>query len=407
MAKTRKMRRRRKRPPFLLRYVHRMVLNHARRGMANDMRDFDKLAAVLPAFPAETRALFRVMIRKLRVARVYIWPISLMTGILVLFACLYVSAEIFHWTPLRVHGLVAWFPLGWFGIWFAVGVVQILDWTRDSKITSFFINSAAVLCPIVFAIAVEAWVSRKSAPAEFIGGITLGSAFFVYLYLGSSAWFTYLANLVRKLSGAGPDTVAAHRCFLLLSALQWEGHHWNELAWRREIALRIELIAQAIERCGIWMRRVGDQSSSAWIQQRMADIAAGIREKKKWLAMPRLDTRQQLMAAIAQTFVALANCDWDSLPQYQSSSQSRGERIRVGLLRLRGVLLSIAIPAILFWAVQYSSFALKPPVRDYATGFLLLWVLVVLLSASDPLYQSRVEAFRNVVQIFPFGKKDK
>ena len=407
MAKTRKMRWRRKRPPFLLRYVHRTVLNHARREMANEMRDFDKLASAIPAFPRETRALYRVMIRKLRVAREYIWPISIASGFLILFACLYVSAEMFHLTPLRMHGLVAWFPLGWMGIWVGVGLVQILDWTRDSKITSFFINSAAVLCPIVFAIAVEAWMSRKSAPAEFIGGLTLGSAFFVYLYLGSSAWFIYLTNLIRKWSGAGPDAVATHRCFLLLSALQWEGHHWNELAWRREIALRIELIAQAIERCGIWMRRVGDQTSSAWIQQRMADIAAGIREKKKWVAMPRLDTREQLTAAVTETFVALANCDWDSLPQYQSSSLSRGERIRIALLRLRGALLSIAIPTVLFWAVQYSSFALKPPVRDYATGLLLLWVLVVLLSAADPLYQSRVEAFRNVVQIFPFGKKDK
>jgi hypothetical protein len=188
--------------------------------------------------------------------------------------------------------------------------------------------------------------------------------------------------------------------------LQSEGHHWNELSWRRRIAIRIESIAQAIESCGVWMRRVGDANSAAWIQQQMARVAAGIRDKKKWLALPKPDTREQLLRAMGETFIALANCDWDSLPQQETSLLTRREILRDGVLRLRGVLISISIPAALFWTIQYSPFAFKAPVRDYVTGFLLLWVLVVLLSAADPLYQNKVEAFRNMVQIFPFGKKE-
>jgi hypothetical protein len=406
MAYTRKTKWRRKRPPFLLRCVHRLVLKRARRRAANEIRDFDKVASILPACPAETRGLLRVVIRKLRTAREYIGQTSLAMGIILVFICVYVSREVDRWTPIRLHGLVDWFPAGWVAMWLALGVVAIVDWTREGKIASFFMNSSAVLDPIVFAIAAEVALSRKSIPAEIVAGLALGGTFFVYLFLAYSALFTYVVNLVQKWSGAGPDIVATYRCFLLLTALVSEGHRWNELAWRRQIALRIEVIAQAIERCGLWMRRIGDENSAAWIQHRMAAVAAGVREKKKWLAMPRLDTREQLVLAIAEAFIALVNCNWDALPYGESASLSRREKLRIGLVRLRGVLLSISIPAVLFWAVQYSPFAFKPPVRDYAAGFLLLWILVVLLSAADPLYQNRIEAFRNVVQIFPFAKKE-
>jgi hypothetical protein len=318
-----------------------------------------------------------------------------------------VSKEIDHWTPGRFRSFVDSFPLGWIGVWFALGVVAVFDWTRQNKIVSFFIKSVAILCPIVLVVAITLSLSHRSFRAEFIGGLSLGGIFFVCVNLAASALIAYPANLIRRWSGAGPDSIATHRCFTLLVTLQAEGHHWNQLAWRRAIALRIELIAQTIERCGISMRAVGDQSSAVWIQQRMADIAGGVRDKKKWLAIPRRDTHQQLTASIGETFIALANCDWDSLPHYESSSLTRSQKLRIGLLRLRGVLLSVLIPAALFSAVQYSRFHLGPPVRDYVTGFLLLWVLIVLLSAADPLYQNRIEAFRNVVQIFPFGKKEK
>ena len=73
--------------------------------------------------------------------------------------------------------------------------------------------------------------------------------------------------------------------------------------------------------------------------------------------------------------------------------------------RLGSVFLSVSIPAALIWVVQRSPAALRTPVRNYLVGILLLGVLVVLLSAADPIYQSRVDAFRSMMQVFPFGSK--
>lgn len=285
--------------------------------------------------------------------------------------------------------------------------VALLDWTRGKWMFSSALSFFSFACPIVCA-GVWGWSLSVRAPGMRSATLfMLGSTLLVVSLWFANGFTALVRSIAMRATECGPDTLAIERCLNLRLKLHMESQRWHELRWRREISLQIEAIAQSINGCGTALRRIGDETSAVWAESRMARIATSIRDKKKWLVTPRPDTFEELSNAVGQLLVALLNSDWDSLPEMESPSLSKRDLLRAGVLRLRGVLVSVSLPALLFWIVQYSPFAFHSPVRDYVTGFLMLWVLVVLLSAADPHYASRVESFRNMVQIFPFGKKEK
>ena len=400
-------RRKRNRPPSPIRRVRRDVLLSARKATLDDLLAFDKLSSLLPVHPVSTRIKLRDILKRPRTAQAYNRMLGLPL-LLLYYLVLLVVGTFMESYFLRDHSILHRPFLCGVGIlYFFLALIAVTDTTEGKRILSSAMLLMTVGCPVVSVAAWSWWLSSKQDLAEGLAAATLGGTVMVWGLMTGSVFMTFVRDLTRVLASCGPDALAVARCLDLLTKLDSEDYRWNDLLWRRRITTRIESIAKTIERCGVWMRRVGDGDSAMWAQNNMARIAAGIREKKKWLVLPMPDTPQQLKASMATLFLALVNCDWHSLPQQESAQLSHRDLILVGSRRLVGVLVSVTIPAGLYWIVQRSSIALTSPVRDYVVGVLLLWVLVVILSAADPLYQSRVDAFRTMVQIFPFGKKDK
>jgi hypothetical protein len=106
---------------------------------------------------------------------------------------------------------------------------------------------------------------------------------------------------------------------------------------------------------------------------------------------------------IVSTLQNSAAGSWDSLERKvpEKFPELRFLRFRARAF-LRTILIS-ALPLSVLLVVQQTPLALTGSVSDYAKIGGLLWAAVVLLSALDPLYESRM---KDLTQFIPFlGKK--
>lgn len=389
----------------LFRHIHFQVLQKVRRDVQRDLERFSQLP-IENNYEARTRAALRRTLQPLAVAWRYqrAWTLPIMfAGFIGLLIVYHVVAHRFaaHYADLLVASTIS--------IWFVLGVVIVVMPSKfRDRLSHAFLWFSTLTGPILGSVV---WaVGKKSGSAALIAtGVAILGA-------GVVGWLTFALAFILRLAekfilnwiGCGPECIVVRRCLNLLFVVDSQQRHWPELLWRKRISVLLEGIAQSIESCGTTSaRRIGDAGSSFWIESEFRRVAAAIRDQKKWLLLPKPDTREQFWKASAAFFLSFVNCDWDGLPKLDSPRLSRKQIVTGIVRRSIGVFASVGLPGLLIWAIQRSTLALANPVRDYVLGFYLLWILVVLLSAFDPSFGTRTEIFRGLLQNLPFvGKKD-
>jgi hypothetical protein len=181
---------------------------------------------------------------------------------------------------------------------------------------------------------------------------------------------------------------------------------WEELPFRAHLAKELEAIASLIENGLPAAYSSKDELFRRWILTRSRGIATYIRELKSWLAAPRQDTRGYFLEALGRIVICLGHGDWDGMPSADPPSGAlRADRIATLLSAVRTLLASILPAGIL---VSLHRLHRDPPsqISGYLTFGAAAWLTVGCISLLDPLYSTKLEAFKSALQFLPGLKKD-
>jgi hypothetical protein len=214
------------------------------------------------------------------------------------------------------------------------------------------------------------------------------------------------AALYQRIRAVYPEFVVSDTLVTMLHRLEHERSGWNELEYKNWLPLALEDVAVCLERYLPRQLRSGDQSSDLWIRAAFQSRAWAFRALKKWIVVPKPDTRDHLLRRIAAGVVQSISGNWDNLESAEPETAARAEPWHSRLVQALRVALSAALPSLLFWALQRTPIAVHPPVSDYVAVATFVWVALTVLAALDPLYKIKLEGLKHVTALLPVaGKK--
>lgn len=157
---------------------------------------------------------------------------------------------------------------------------------------------------------------------DFTAG-ALRSLGFMLLYglglvvLGASAlwWGMHITELWwdRHASARHPDAVVADEFLRILETVEKSPAEWGHLRGRNRVVRSLERAARCLERNLPYRLRGQDADTDRWLRQKAAGQAAALRRLKRWVLVPRPDTREHFIARVSQDLVRTTVGDWDGL----------------------------------------------------------------------------------------------
>lgn len=172
---------------------------------------------------------------------------------------------------------------------------------------------------------------------------------------------------------------------------------WFDLDGRAGVVAWLEEAANALE-WGLRHRLAsGDDQTAAWFQRELRDRAAGIRELKKWVLIPKRDTRERLRdCVLVQLSVCCARA-WDALPRIEVADTPASPRT-VRLIRASralGILVSALLPWIILALPSLHLLPALPPALTQDLTPYIIWTLTSLLVVIDPNLTATLGAFKD------------
>jgi hypothetical protein len=153
-----------------------------------------------------------------------------------------------------------------------------------------------------------------------------------------------------------PDAVVADELLRILETVEKSPAEWVHMRGRRKVVRSLEVAARCLEH-NLPSRLNGeDAATDHWLRKRAAGQAAALRGLKRWVLVPRPDTREHFVGRVAQDLVRTTVGDWDGLEctEAETVPVSRGRRLARRL----------AIPLAATAVVLALAIAPSEPVRD-------------------------------------------
>jgi hypothetical protein len=145
----------------------------------------------------------------------------------------------------------------------------------------------------------------------------------------------------------------------------------------------------------------GDGIIDLWLQDTATRQAASLRELKKWVLIPKSDTRNQFIVRIVAGLSQITSGNWDALEQRDPEKISRLQWWRSHAVAALRALYQGGLPVLGLWAFQQTSLAFKGEYATYVTAAVFLWAMWVLITTYDPFLAAKITTFKEVVQSLP------
>ena len=287
-------------------------------------------------------------------------PPTLLLAIVLPVVVLATASGIFWpWRGLFVASYVA-------GLVIAPSLLKPFTPSEERPLRSLVLPVAArvvgVTAAAIALVEFDASVNRPSVPGplfamlDTIAAGLVSVAFvivvgLVFQYLTVIVVFPFLCRVHQARGHRHPDIAAADGLVCILEQLGLvPDNGWEELRTRQRILVGLEDVAQAVERLSRRLRG-GDPATDRWARQRNVEVAASIRSLKRWVVVPKSDTRPFLVQEIADRLDAILTGDWDRLPRCAPEVLSTRERVR-GLRPSAVLLAAVAVAPLTFVVVK-------------------------------------------------------
>ena len=180
-----------------------------------------------------------------------------------------------------------------------------------------------------------------------------------------------------------------------------EPRRWADLEFRRQLIPMLKKAAVCLQYDLRRQCQSGDAIIDMWVQDAIARKAAALRELKKWVLIPKSDTRNQFIARIAAGLSQMTSGNWDASEQKDPEKISRLQWWRSHAETALRTVFMASLPGLLWWALQQTSLALKEVPAEYVTIGIYIWAAATLIMAYDPHFGLKATALKEVVQSLP------
>lgn len=202
-----------------------------------------------------------------------------------------------------------------------------------------------------------------------------------------------------------PLPILVDTLITLLHDAESAGDNWVLLEYKRRQILYLERAAKCIEYYFPRRLQSGDVITNTWMKETARQFAAALREKKKWILVPKKDTTDYFVKSIASVLICVVSGDWDALERAEPEKLSLPEARRVILVVLAGILRAVLIaglPILGFWVLQQTSLAFTGIVREYMIIGLFIWDLLTFVILLDPNFNTKISALKDILSlVFP------
>jgi hypothetical protein len=130
-------------------------------------------------------------------------------------------------------------------------------------------------------------------------------------------------------------------------------------------------------------------------------IVESIRDLKKWVLLPKAETRDYLERELRRILDLVAVGDWDGLPHANLPKDETVPWWRHAIIIIRSIIIA-AIPPV---AVIVFGGNLQGDFKNYVTAVACVWAIINLLAILDPRFSEKLSAFKDLPSFLPFGGK--
>jgi hypothetical protein len=192
-----------------------------------------------------------------------------------------------------------------------------------------------------------------------------------------------------------PTAVIVHELARALELSSVNSPRWLSPVSRRQIAIHLEAASFAIEYGLREQLMLGDRRSDVWAANDLQYIAAGVRDLKRWVAVPRMDTPEHFRSLLSSTLKLALSERWDEMRRVTPERIVRAPALTALLVACVAL---VACTAAGFGIWGYTKLAL-PTIPSYLLAPIAaigLFLLTYVLSSIDPQLGSRLTMMRDV-----------
>ncbi|HEV2582588.1 MAG TPA: hypothetical protein VGT44_17150, partial [Ktedonobacteraceae bacterium] len=143
----------------------------------------------------------------------------------------------------------------------------------------------------------------------------------------------------------------------------------------------------------------GDTATDMWTRENAHQIAAALRDKKKWIITPKPDTNSCLVLSIGTTFNHVITGNLDALERMQPEKFSHPRSWLTRIIKIIRTLFIAFLPPAALWAIQLTPLAgLIAPARTYLLFGVLAWAVVTILRELDPDFSQKISTIRDMLR---------
>jgi hypothetical protein len=211
----------------------------------------------------------------------------------------------------------------------------------------------------------------------------------------------------RHAGARHPDAVVADELLRILETVEKSPAEWVQLRGRNRVLRSLELAARCLERNLPYRLRGQDAETDRWLREKAAGQAAALRGLKRWVLVPKPDTREHFIERISQDLVRTTVGDWDGL-ECAEPPAALPSRLR----RAAGLITPITVIGALIVLAQDPTGHLKPllgalqplaPVLIPVLGPLLIWAVIRVV---NPGMIGDLPVIQQIQTMFPKKEKE-
>lgn len=169
---------------------------------------------------------------------------------------------------------------------------------------------------------------------------------------------------------------------------------------KKTLILQLEEIAQCFDRSLPNQLSSEDIITNAWLRQAMREVATSLREKKRWLILPKSDTQSHFIDEISHSLICTIDGNWDALhrmkPEALSSNLTNSQLWRSRLFESVKTILIAIFPTIAFLIFEHTIFPITEPIYSYLIIGLFIWTVMVFIVALDPNFSTKISAIKDI-----------